>query len=130
MTKRKTRPDVGASERVETGIALQCCFPGFNFISTAPCGQWRISELLPHGQANAVPLRSLVSITGLDGRKIRLLIAQERREGVPIISDNSSGYFLAETQVEREAFCRSMRHRAKEIMRAADAVAEGGALWR
>lgn len=130
MTKRKTRPDVGASERVETGIALQCCFPGFNFISPAPCGQWRISELLPHGQANAVPLRSLVSITGLDGRKIRLLIAQERREGVPIVSDNSSGYFLAETQVEREAFCRSMRHRAKEIMRAADAVAEGGALWR
>lgn len=125
MNKERTRPDVGASERAETGIALQCCFPGFNFISPAPCGQWRISDLLPHGQANAVPLRLLVSMTGLDGRKIRLMIAQERREGVPIVSDNSSGYFLAETQVEREAFCQSMRHRAKEIMRAADAVERG-----
>ena len=100
-------------------------FSRFNFISPAPCGQWRISDLLPHGQANAVPLRLLVSMTGLDGRKIRLMIAQERREGVPIVSDNSSGYFLAETQVEREAFCQSMRHRAKEIMRAADAAERG-----
>ena len=120
MSKRKTRPDVGASERAETGIALQCSFPGFNFTSPAPCGQWRLSELLPHGQANAVPLRLLVSMTGLDGRKIRLMIGQERREGVPIVSDNSSGYFLAETQVEREAFCRSMRHRAQEIMKVAE----------
>ena len=58
------------------------------------------------------------------------MIARERREGVPIVSDNSNGYFIAETQAEREAFCRSMRHRAQEIMKAADAVAEGGALWR
>lgn len=125
MSKGKTRPDVGASERVETGIALQCCFPGFNFISPAPCGQWRISELLPHGQANAVPLRSLVSMTGLDGRKIRLMVAQERREGIPIVSDNSNGYFIAENQLEREAFCRSMRHRAQEIIKAAEAVERG-----
>ena len=125
MSKGKARPDVGASERAETGIALQCCFPGFNFISPAPCGQWRISDLLPHGQANAVPLRSLVSMTGLDGRKIRLMIAQERREGVPIVSDNTKGYFIAETQLEREAFCRSMRHRAQEIIKAAEAVERG-----
>lgn len=125
MTKRKTRPDVGASERAETGIALQCYFPKFNFISPAPCGQWRISELLPHGQANAVPLRSLVSMTGLDGRKIRLMVAQERREGIPIVSDNSNGYFIAENQLEREAFCRSMRHRAQEIIKAAEAVERG-----
>ena len=58
------------------------------------------------------------------------MIAQERREGIPIVSDNANGYYIAENQTERENFCRSMRHRAKEIMKAADAVAEGGALWR
>ena len=129
MSKTKARPDVAASERAETGIALQCCFPGFNFTSPSPCGQWRISDLLPHGQANAVPLRLLVSMTGIDGRKIRLMIAQERREGVPIVSDNSNGYYLAESRAERENFCRSMRHRAQEIMKAADAVEKGGVLW-
>lgn len=125
MRKGKTRPDVAASERAGAGIALQCSFPGFDFTSPAPHGQWKISDLLPHGQANAVPLRSLVSMTGIDGRKIRLMIAQERREGVPIVSDNSNGYFIAETRVERESFCRSMRHRAKEIAMAADAVERG-----
>ena len=125
MRKGKTRPDVAASERAGAGIALQCSFPGFDFTSPAPCGQWRISDLLPHGQANAVPLRLLVSMTGFDGRRIRLMIARERMEGVPIVSDNSNGYFIAENQLEREAFCRSMRHRAKEIMMAADAVERG-----
>ena len=129
MSKRNPRPDVGTSERAETGIALQRCFPGFNFTSPAPCGQWQIADLLPHGQANAVPLRSLISLTGLDGRKIRLMIARERMEGVPIVSDNSNGYYLAESRAERENFCRSMRHRAQEIMRAADAVEKGGVLW-
>lgn len=129
MSKAKTRPDVGASERAEVGIASQCSFPDFDFTSLAPRGQWQIVDLLPRGQANAVPLRSLVSMTGIDGRKIRLMIARERMEGVPIVSDNANGYFIAENQTERETFCRSMRHRAQEIMRAADAVEKGGVLW-
>ena len=128
MNKGKTRPDVGASERAEVGIASQCSFPGFDFTSPALRGQWQIADLLPRGQANAVPLRSLVSMTGLDGRKIRLIIARERMEGVPIVSDNANGYFIAETQMERETFCQSMRHRAQDIMRAADAVERGGTL--
>lgn len=129
MNEKNTRPDVGASERAEVGIASQCSFPEFDFNIPAPRGQWKIADLLPCGQANAVPLRSLVSATGLNGRKVRLMIARERMEGVPIVSDNANGYFIAENQTEREAFCRSMRHRAQEIIRAADAVEKGGVLW-
>ena len=54
MSKRKTRPDVAASERAGMGIASQCSFPGFDFTSPAPHSQWKISDLLPHRQANAV----------------------------------------------------------------------------
>ena len=129
MNKRKTRPDVAASERAEMGIASQCSFPDFDCNSLAPRGQWQIADLLPYGQANAVPLRSLVSMTGLDRRKVRLMISRERMKGVPIVSDNANGYFIAETQTERESFYRSMRHRAQEIMKAADAVEKGGVLW-
>ena len=125
VNKGKTRPDVGASERAEVGIASQCSFPDFDFTSPVPRGQWQIADLLPRGQANAVPLRLLVSMTGLAGRKIRLMIARERMEGVPIVSDNANGYFIAETQTEREAFCRSMRHRAAEIIK----IAENWRIW-
>lgn len=82
----------------------------------------RIADLLSHGQENAVPLRQLIAITGVDGRSIREKIAAERLTGAPILSDNSTGYFLPGNKGERERFVRSMRNRAREIERAADAV--------
>ena len=87
----------------------------------------RIADLLSHGQENAVPLRQLVALTNTDGRKIRAKIAEERLAGAPILSDNSMGYFLPGDKGEPERFVRSMRHRAREIERAAEAVeqAEG-----
>lgn len=85
----------------------------------------RIADYLNQGQANAVPLRHLESMTGLDGRTVRRLISEERRAGTPILSDNATGYFLPGNDSERERFIRSMRHRAGEIMRAADAIEKG-----
>ena len=82
----------------------------------------RIADLLSHGQENAVPLRQLVAMTNTDGRTIREKIAAERFAGVPILSDNSTGYFLPGNKGERERFVRSMRHRAQEIERAAEAI--------
>ena len=87
----------------------------------------RIADLLSHGQENAVPLRQLMAETGIDGRTIREKIAAERLAGVPILSDNATGYYLPGNKGERERFIRSMRHRAKEIERAAEAVERGEA---
>lgn len=85
-----------------------------------------IANLLNYGQNGAIPLGHLCTITGLDSRTVRQMIASERLHGVPILSDNVSGYFLPANDGEREQFVRSMRHRAKEIMRAADAVEKAG----
>lgn len=82
----------------------------------------RIADLLSHGQENAVPLRHLMAITGKDGRTIRGEIAAERLAGVPILSDNVAGYFLPGNKGERDRFIRSMKHRAREIERAAEAI--------
>lgn len=82
----------------------------------------KITDLLSHGQANAVPLRDLVGITGLDGRTVRTMISAERRAGAAILSDNVTGYYLPANEEEKARFVRSMRHRAKEILCAADAV--------
>lgn len=85
----------------------------------------KIAELLGSGQQNATPLRQLEKLTGFDGRMVRSMIASERLHGVPILSDNANGYYLPADEDERARFVRSMRHRAREIMRAADAVERG-----
>ena len=82
----------------------------------------KIADLLRYGQANAVPLRDLAGITGLDGRVVRAMIAAERRAGAALLSDNQTGYYLPANEEEKARFVRSMRHRAKEILCAADAV--------
>ena len=91
-----------------------------------PGGQRKIVDLLSYGQENAVPRRHLEKLTGLDGRTVRLMIERERREGVPILADNATGYYLPATEHERAACVRSMRHRAVEIMRTARAIERGG----
>ncbi len=85
-----------------------------------------ISRLLLEGRENAIPLRDLKAVTGWTGRAIRRMIERERRGGVPILADNSRGYFLAANRHERAACVRSMRHRAFEILKTAQALESGG----
>lgn len=53
---------------------------------------------------------------------MRLMIERERREGSLILADNATGYYLPATKYERAACVRSMRHRAGEIMKSAQAI--------
>ena len=85
-------------------------------------GTGPISRLLSHGRENAIPLRHITAMTKLDGRAVRAMIAAERLAGVPILSDNSTGYYLPGDDAEKVRFIRSMKHRAKEIERAAEAI--------
>ena len=50
------------------------------------------------------------------------MIQAERLRGIPILADNKSGYYLPSNDEEKAAFVRSMRHRADEIHKAAEAV--------
>ena len=69
-----------------------------------------------------MPLRHLTAMTKLDGRTVRAMIAEERLAGMPILSDNSTGYFLPASEDEKARFIRSMKHRAGEIMRVAKSI--------
>ncbi len=71
---------------------------------------------------NGLLLRELEAVTGMNRREIRRQIQQERLCGVPILSDCTYGYFLASSEEETARFTRSMRRRAKEILRVARAV--------
>lgn len=81
-----------------------------------------IRDLLSTGQANALGLRDLVRITGLDERTVRRQIHVERASGAIIIADNRHGYYLPESTFDIQRFARSMSHRAGEIIKVAHAA--------
>ena len=122
--ENKTRPSVGALGRaVETGSASRADTTSNHDSTTSiPRAQAKIADLLLPGRENAIPRRELEKLTGLDGRTVRLMIERERREGSPILADNATGDYLPATEHERAACVRSMRHRAGEIMKSAQAI--------
>lgn len=81
-----------------------------------------IADYLACGHENAKGLRELMRITGMNNRTVRRMIELERRAGCPILSDNINGYYLPESEEEVERCVLSMRHRAQEICRTADAI--------
>lgn len=88
----------------------------------------RIADILPYGHENALSLRELVGMTGENPRTIRREVEAERRRGTPILSDNRNGYWLALDSRETDLFVRSMRGRAREILRTAAAVERTGGM--
>ena len=120
--KEKARPTVGAAERAAGTAAYdRAATSPLNFSAAAVDRQLKISDLLCKGRENALPLRHLKTITGRDGRSIRLEIERERRDGIPILSDGG-GYYLPATRTEIERFTQSMLRRAREIEVTARAV--------
>lgn len=109
---------------VENGRVYETVQPSTKNDTTNGEGRqpFRVSDLLLRGQDNALPMRHLRELTGLDSRTIRRMIQQERLEGAPICANNSTGYYLPGSQAERAECVRSMRHRSAEIARAADAI--------
>ena len=114
---KNARPTVGAAGQA-TGDNAGRKIPQDDYTTDAG----PISRLLSHGRENAIPLRHLTAMTKLDGRTVRAMITAERLAGVPILSDNSTGYYLPGNAAEKERFIRSMKHRAQEIERAAEAI--------
>lgn len=84
-----------------------------------------IADYLREGQENATPRRRLMALTDLSDRDVRREIERERRDGIPILADNLTGYYLPSCEEERRRFVRSMRSRALEILTTAAAIEKG-----
>ena len=122
MNKNKNARPAGGTAGQAAENNAGCKIPQDDYTTDAG----PISRLLSHGRENAVPLRHLTAMTKLDGRTVRAMIAEERLAGAPILADNSTGYFLPASEDEKAQFIRSMKHRAKEIERAAEAIEKSG----
>lgn len=123
--KRETAPALQRQDgQVETGQVSQTA-PHLHQQPTTPAptgARVYIADFLSPGQQNAIPLKHLKDLLHLDGRKVRLMIRAERLAGTPICEDSQSGYYLPGNDHERAQCVRSMRRRAAEIVRAADAI--------
>ena len=122
-TRENTRPEAATSGRAKGESAWTGGNSRNQHTTAAGGGQGVVSSLLMEGRSNALHLADLVRITGWPERDVRKAIQRERQRGSPILSDNRSGYFLPQSEAEKAQFVRSMRCRAREILRAANAVA-------
>ena len=137
----KTRPAGGTAER-ETAekTAYKVSIPMSDCNTTAAGRQIKIAAFrclknILSSSIGLFPLSYHVSYAKFRDNKIRktsrvqffaqavrLMIEQERRSGTPICTDNLTGYYLPATEEEKAACVRSMRHRAREIMKTARAI--------
>ena len=120
--KENARPEAATSGRAKGESTRESGNSQNQHTTAADGGQGAVSYLLMEGRSNALHLADLVRLTGWPERDVRKAIQRERQRGSPILSDNKNGYFLPQSEVEKVQFVRSMRHRAKEILCAADAV--------
>lgn len=128
--KEKARPAIGVAGRAaEPGTPNhESPDPVCIVTRAAAVRQTKIADLLAHGAENGVNLHHLEKMTGLPGREVRRQIERERRGGELIISDNRNGYFVTDDPAEAQRFARSMRHRARQILRTARAIEEAAGL--
>lgn len=105
----------------ETNSGNGYCFHTDSTIEAAG-PQVAISEYLHVGAENALSMKELKARTGLPAREVRRFIQLERLGGVPVVVRPQGGYYLAESERDVTRFLRSMRHRAREILRVAAAM--------
>ena len=90
--------------------------------TTATTRQRSIVDYLGRDRESARKGRELCAALDVDSRTLRQRIELERRNGAAIVADNRSGYWLTDDPAEAQAFVRSMRRRAHEILKTARAV--------
>jgi len=118
----KSRPGVAAPKRERVSEESVFSYTSeANFSTQKREGQLFIADFLHRGEANATTKRELRNIIHLPERTIRLMVQDERRRGIPILS-GQRGYWLAESADEIRQFYRNMTARADEIRRSAACV--------
>ena len=81
--------------------------------------EFRIVNLLPCGQENAISTQDLMKLSGYDtARDLQQQIAWERNHGAVICSGSSKGYWKPKNREEIVQFCKTMEARARNIIAA------------
>ena len=129
MSKEKAHPSAATLERAGAEKAAgNTSIPVSNYTMREAPGQPSIADYLGRDRESARKGRELCAALDVDSRTLRQRIELERRNGAAIVADNRSGYWVTDDPAEAQAFVRSMRHRAREILRTARAIERGAGL--
>ena len=123
--KGKARPAGSAAERAKREKQRTSGNSHTHSTTNDSNGQAGIAGLLMAGAANGLHLSDLVRLTGWTEREVRQMIHQERRQGIPILSNSKDGYYLPGNECEKADCVRQMRGRAREILAAAAGIERG-----
>ena len=83
----------------------------------------KLFDLIPEGEANAIPKTELAQALGLPERALRQLVHKERRMGRQILTNcQTGGYYRPVDPSDSMRFVHSMRRRAAETAAVADAI--------
>lgn len=104
-TKEKALAGAGTpTKAMETaafsGAAISC----YHSNTVPETRQLKISGLLSRGAENAIPLRDLQAVTGLDGRVIRRMIEDERRADAEPLANTYDSCTTPYNQTEGSRF--------------------------
>lgn len=99
-----------------------------SIISNVKSKPARVSPFLRFGEDGAIPSKQLADITGFSERRLRSVIAEEREDGVLILSSDA-GYYLPDVSSEKGRleilhFINTMKQRAFHSLRAIKAAKE------
>lgn len=104
-----------------------------SYINHTTAAAWRqheiVTDMIPCGRENAIKLPQVAQLLDTDSRTARLMIQRARRS-VPVLSDNSSGYWISNDPNEVRQFSESMRRRARQIYKTAANVEQAAGLTR
>lgn len=82
-----------------------------------------IADLIPAGKRNAIKRYELRAVASMSDREMRRAIQEDRQNGYPICNDqDGEGYYMAETERERERLKATQMARAREIMRSVEMI--------
>ena len=123
--KKKARPSAATPERAKREKQQTSGNSHIHSTTNDRNGQAGIAGLLMAGAANGLHLSDLVRLTGWTEREVRQMIHQERRQGIPILSNSKDGYYLPGNEYEKADCVRQMRGRAREILAAAAGIERG-----
>ncbi len=75
----------------------------------------KITDFIPYGRKNAVPMATLAAILNTDKRTVRALVLSARMHGAPICSTcgDHGGYYLPRTVGEAQLYLRQQTARIK-----------------
>lgn len=122
MSNKKAHPGTGIPGQAAEMTACGASIPVSQYNTDTGHGQPSIADYLGHDRGSARKGRDLCAMLHTDSRTLRQRIEVERRNGAAIVADNRSGYWLTDDPAEAQAFVRSMRRRAHEILKTAQAV--------